>query len=785
MPDLRLAAPRNHATSAVTRSSTITLAVPSLTRFVASSLAIALTCFVVSGVSAQYTAQDEEVDTGSECDDGANCVCAPSELQFTAPKMQPGENGKYPISLEADNVEAQGEDLVTLSGNAEVSQGRRTIVADSLQYYRSSDRVVASGNVEMISENGNYLASESVDVHAPTQIGTLTNTDFKLARSLNRADGVDTVQVEARGSAEVVNLEGEGVIDMERVRYSNCQEGKDHVIIAAKNLELDQNSGVGKARSATVRFMGVPIFYTPYISFPLNDERKTGLLTPEFGSDEESGNVFGLPWYWNIAANQDATITPRYFTDRGVQVGAEYRRKSLTSQTYIYGEYLPGDDLFGEDRDMLSVQHYQQFTPNLTGQINYNDVSDVDYFDDFRDNARFFSATFVPRDVSLSYTSRFFNVYARANEYEIIDPIIPEFRKPYERLPSLSIGANLPDGPWGMKFGLGATYTNFASDFRVEGTRTAINSSVMLPFESIWGYARPKVSLFHRTYDLDNVAEGADDNPSFSVPIFSLDTGIYLERNVNWFGEGALHTLEPRVFYVYAPNEEDQNDVPIFDTSQTTLNNFSNIFRENRFFGEDRVGDTHQVTIGMTTRIIDNKTGDQRLKASIGQLYLIDDLEQNLFSPNPIESGLGDLLGEVYTESEGPWTTYGFVQYDHDESEIRTARVALGYEPKENRRKKLSLGYYYSNGLFRDVDQLTLGFSWPLSSRWQIFGDERYSLEDSESISSTLGVEYNGCCWKFRITGQERLNNRDIEDKKTAVFVQLELTSLGRVRTGL
>lgn len=721
----------------------------------------------------------------AECGDQI-CACAPSELQFAAPTLEPGENGKYPISLEADDVQAQGDDLVTLTGNAEVSQGRQTIVADELKYYRASERVVATGSVEMISETGNYLASETVDVHVPTQIGTLTNTDFKLARSLTREGDVDTVQIEARGNAKVVDLEGEGVINMKRVKYTNCQEGRDHVMIGASRLELDQNSGVGRARNATVRFMGVPIFYTPYISFPLNDERKTGLLTPEFGSDEESGDFFGIPWYWNIAKNQDATITPRYFTDRGLQVGAEYRRKSLTSQTYIYGEYLPDDDLFGEDRDMITVQHYQQFTNNLSGTVNYNDVSDVDYFDDFRTGVRYFSATYVPRDVALNYTAKYFTLSARANEYEIIDPIIPEQNKPYERLPSVSLAANLPEGPWGMKFGLGLTYNNFASDFRVEGTRTAINSSVTLPFESIWGYVKPKVSLFHRSYSLDNRAEGLDESPSFTAPIFSIDSGIYLEKNINWFGEGALQTLEPRLYYVYADNEEDQNDAPIFDTSQTTLNNFSNIFRENRFYGEDRVGDTNQVTFGLTSRIIDNKTGDQRLKASIGQLYLIDDLEQNLFAPGvPIESGLGDLLAEIQTTSGGAWTTYGFLQYDHDESEIRTARFAMGYNPENNKRKRVNLGYYFSNGQFSDVDQLTLDFRWPLSQRWHAFGDTRYSIEDSESLSTTLGVEYNGCCWKLRVTGQERLNNRDIEDKKTAIFVQLELTSLGRVRTGL
>ena len=370
---------------------------------------------------------------------GNNCACIPSELQFASPVLEPGENGKYPISLEADDVEAQGQELVTLKGNAEVSQGRQTIVADELKYYRATDRVVASGNVEMISANGDYMASESIDVHAPTQIGTLHDTEFKIAKSMSSEGGIDTVQIDSRGTADIVNLEGEGLVRLKNAKYTTCPEGKDDVIISARELELDQTAGVGKARNATIRFMSMPIFYTPYISFPINDERKTGLLTPGFGSDEESGRIFQIPWYWNIAPEQDATITPRYYTDRGLQIGAEYRRKTASSQTFIYGEILPDDDLFGDDRDLLSVRHTQQFGTNFSGKINYNDVSDVDYFDDFRNDVRYFSASYVPRDASLSYSGRYVNVNVRAKEYQIIDPIISESNKPYERLPAVNL----------------------------------------------------------------------------------------------------------------------------------------------------------------------------------------------------------------------------------------------------------------------------------------------------------------------------------------------------------
>lgn len=725
---------------------------------------------------------------------GSNCACEASVIEFASPKLAKDADGLYPISLEADDVEADGDDLVTLSGNAEVTQGRQTIVADKLQYYRASERVIANGSVEMISENGDYLSSQSIDVHVPTQIGSLTEAEFKLAESLKRAGGIDTVAIQSRGSAGVVNLEGEGLVRLENAKYTTCPEGNDSVMLTAKQITLDQTGGVGTARNATVRFKGVPVFYLPWVSFPLNDQRKTGFLAPGFGSDEESGNVIDLPWYWNIAKNQDATITPRYYTDRGVQVGAEYRLRTQNSSTYIYGEVLPNDELYeDEDRSLLTLQYSQQITERLSAKINYNDVSDIDYFNDLRNDVRYFSATYVPRDVQVNYSHDYFNVNARANEYQIIDSRVNAANAPYERLPSLTFSTNLPEGPYGLEYGINASYTNFNSDERVEGTRTAITPYVELPLENLWGYVKPALSINARSYSLDNVEDGAEDSPSFTVPIFSIDSGLYLEKNTNWFGKSALQTLEPRLFYVYAP-EEDQDDVVTFDTSQVSFNNFSNIFRTNRFYGEDRVGDTNQITLGVTSKIIDNETGDQRVTASIGQLYLLDDLEVGLIAnQDPIEKGLGDLLAEVRTESTGPWTTYSFLQYNHDESVLRTARFALGYEPKDDSRKNINVGYYRSEFGEAVVDQLTVDANWPISDRWQFFGSERYSLEDSETLSRTLGVEYNGCCWKLRLIGADRINSRlrrnattdNEDDKNTSFFIELELTSLGRLRTGL
>jgi len=724
-------------------------------------------------------------DSFAACE-GVGCACAPSIIQFASPVMQPGPNGQFPISLEADSVEAEGEELVRLTGNAEVSQGRQTIVADGLTYHRETDRVVATGNVEVISETGDYISSDSIDVIAPSQIGTLTNTEYKLAQSLTREGGVDTVEIASRGGAETINLEGEGIMSLENATYTTCPEGNNSVMVNASWLELDRNAGVGKARNATIEFFGIPLVYLPYVSFPINGERKTGLLIPRFGSDEDSGSILEFPWYWNIAKNQDATITPKYYEERGLQLTAEYRHKSLNSDTLIYAESLPDDKLFQDDRSLLTIQHVQDFTENLQGVIQYNDVSDAEYFNDLSNDVSRFSATYVPRDVSLSYRNEYFQIRARGSEYQIIDPEVLEENKPYERLPQITFSTNLPDGPMGMKYGLTGSYTDFASDFRVEGSRTSLTPYVGIPFENLWGYVTPKVSLHNRSYSLNNVEDGQDSSPSFSVPVFSLDMGVALEKNTSWLGKNALHTLEPRVFYVYAP-EEDQTGIPDFDTSAVSLNNFSGIYREGRFYGDDRVGDTNQVTIGFTSEISDAETGDRRFSASVGQLYLLDDLNVNLTEGQVIESGLGDLLAEFRIEGEHAWSTSAFVQYDHEISEIKAARLAVDYSPITDSRKKVELSYYLSKNIDGSTlaDQVRIDAFWPISDRWSFFGSERYSFEDSDSLSTTLGFEYDGCCWKLRLIGSESGRNGGLDDKNRYYFVELELKSLGALRQGI
>ena len=742
------------------------------------------------GLVATPAAVNAQWSLGNACKND-NCICQPSELQYASPTAEVNGEGQYPIILEADDVAADGDNTVTLTGNAEVSQGRQTIVADEIQYYRDTERVVAKGDIEFISESGDYLSGSAVDIVTSTSIGTLSDAQFKIAKSINSADGIDTVQIDSRGSAKKIHLEGEGFVTLEDTHYTTCVEGDGSVLVSAGKLELDRLEGVGRARNATVRFYGVPILYTPYLSFPINDERKTGFLTPKFGSDEDSGNIIEFPWYWNIAKNQDATITPRYLSDRGFQLGAEYRIKTQNSSTFVYGEVLPDDDLFGDDRELLTIKHSHKFTENLSAKVNYNFVSDADYFEDLSNDLVAFSAAFVPREAELNYSSRLFDINARFSQFQIIDPDVNPNSEPLERLPEITFNTKFPRLRNGLKYGVLGSFTNYNSDVETDGTRFVLSPYLEQAFESSWGYIKPAVSVNYRAFNLSNIDDGVEDSPSFVVPAFSIDSGLNFEKEINWFGGRATQTLEPRLFYAYAP-DVDQSDVPLFDSSNVNFNNFSNIFRVNRFFGQDRFGDTNQVTLGLTTRIINQETGNEQIKASIGQVYFLEDLEQNLLSDEVVEQGVGDFLAELKTRS-GSWSTYSFIQYNHDDDEVRTARFDVSYEPQDDNRKRISIGYFFSeledsllsNSSEDGIDQITLNVNWPIANRWQFTAQERYSIDDSESLFRDVGIEYNSCCWKLRLRAQDRINDRDIDDKRTSVFLELELTSLGSIRSGL
>lgn len=698
------------------------------------------------------------------------CGCEPNILAFPNNTVD-GPKGKIPIVLEADNVESQGDKAVVLSGDAFVAQGRQSISAEQITYSKETNQASGEGNVTLRSVAGDKVTADSIDLDVNSKIGLAKNAKFKLAERGLIEEETNAVAVQSRGSADELAVEGEQFVRLKNVEYTTCVEGQDDYFIRAKELELDQATGMGRAKGATLVFKGVPFFYAPTFTFPISDERKSGFLFPSFGYDTDSGAVFSVPWYWNIAPNMDATFIPRVYSNRGVQLGTEVRYMTDSSRTYFYGEFLPSDKEFNnEDRSMVTLQHDQDITKRLSTKIDYNDVSDQSYFTDFRNDIRYFSSTYIPRNARLRYSADYWNASARISEFELVDDGIDPVNKPYERRPELDFNSNFPKIGL-LKFETRASATNFSHASKQEGWRYLFNPSVEVPLEKIWGYVKPRLELDYASYSVDN-----SDVDSRSIPVFSIDSGLYLEKRSSFFGESATQTLEPRVFFVYA-GEDKQENTPLFDTKTLTFNNFSNLFSTSGFLGSDRAADNRQVTLALTSRLFD-KTGMQRLKTSIGQAYYLEDREVVINSETKKVSK-SDLLAEATIDFGNHWELDAFIQYGTETSDIRTVNITGEY--RESANKFVSLGYRRSevNSL---IEQVILQGEWPLNKHLSLFGAERYSIEDSENLQTQLGFEYDACCWRLRVSANRLRTTKD--DSRDSILAEFELTGLGKVRSG-
>lgn len=707
----------------------------------------------------------------------AQQVCKSDTLPATVSAQSiEAVDGQLPVELLGEEVESVGDELVKLKGDAEVKRGKQSMAADEIIYYRQSDEVEGKGNVVVRTQRGDQFNSKYTRFHIDTQVGFANEVEFELAdegKVLN-----DRIKVAARGRAEKINFEGEDVARLENVSYSTCAKGQDDVFVSADEMTLDQAIGRGTAKNATIRFKGVPIFYAPYLSFPTNDQRKSGFLSPSFGADSDSGFVLQTPYYFNLAPNYDATFFPRYYSERGLQIAGQVRYLLPTGQGHLYGEALPSDKLFNdEDRNAFAYRHQQEITERWDADINLQHVSDTRYYRDFSNDIQRWSASYLPQTARTNYRTDHWNFSAGFLSYQVIDETVSSSSEPYDRLPRLQARSNYPVHSSGIRYGLETELVQFKNDERVDGLRWDATPFVEYPVNNIWGFATPRISLRHTSYNLDDQAVGLSDSPSRSLPVFSVDSGLFFERKASWNQRSFIQTLEPRLFYVYIP-EENQDDIPLFDTSSLNFNNFGSIYREHRFFGRDRVGDTNQVTIGLISRMLSADTGQEWIRASIGQAYFLDDREVNLTSDTVDTTDKSDLLAEISAKLTDNWTTSAFLQWSESASELGQARADINY--RESNKKRFGISYRYNNN---NLQQLGINARWPLSPRWQLIFDDQYSIEQSENLRALLGLEYDGCCWKTRTYVQRRIDG-DNNFKNSIVF-ELELNGLGSIRTGL
>ncbi len=709
-------------------------------------------------------------------------LCVPDLIPFTS--LDPTDRGKdqatLPINLEADEVESVKDGPIVLKGSAFVQQGTRSITADEIRYSRAAGEAEAEGSVSLTTRRGDQIKGDFLRYKIETGIGHATNADFKVANPKRKTGKPDTLAVSGRGTADRINFEGEGLMRLLGARYSTCVEGQDDVMIVAKEVHLDQATGVGTAKNAQVRFFDTPIFAAPRFTFPISDERKSGFLAPVFGSEGDSGFVFGVPYYWNLAPNRDATLIPKVYADRGLMLQGEFRYLDENFEGTVRGAFLPDDSEFtGADKDRGSFvyEHDHRFNDHWTGAVDYQWASDAEYYDDFSNDIGISGSQYLPQRARVNYRGSTWNFGASVDGFQSIDDTLSPFSEPHDRLPRVTFSGRWPRQQGGFNYALKGEVVNFDHDLNVAGTRIDLTPSVTRPMETIYGYVTPRLALRHTSYaGLDNLAAGADTSPSRTAGVFSVDSGIFFERDTSWQNKSFVQTLEPRVFYVYA-QDENQDDLPTFDTGVLDLNNFANFFRDNRFSGADRVEDANRITLALTSRLLDGKTSREWVRASIGQIFYFDDRDVVLRGGPETESD-SDIVAQITAKLREDLVTSAFLQWDPDLSESAESRFDIVYRP--DARRTLGLGYRFRRD---SLEQANIKVAWPLGGRWSFYGRHLHDLDASEALESFASLEYNACCWALRVGGQRRVDND--EDFRNAFLVEFELVGLTRLRTSL
>lgn len=647
------------------------------------------------------------------------------------------------------------EDRFVLRGDVVIRRDHERMRADRVVYDKSGNRIQAQGNV-VYHRPGLEIQGQSGYTQIEGERGAFDLTHYELT------------QYNARGNADRVERLSATLNRLANATYSTCPDERKDWELIARHVELDQGRGVGTARGVTVEAKGVPVLYTPYISFPIDDRRKSGFLLPSLGRSDETGADVSIPYYWNIAPNRDATLTARYMNKRGLQLQGEYRYLHRRSRGQLGFEYIPDDDVFGDARSLVTYEHHSRFDAwRLNADIS--SVSDDRYFEELGNSLSLASLTHLERRIDARYDQEQWSALIRAQDFQAVGDIVDSYR----RLPQLVSRATIPGGR--LTYHWYAELVNF--DHRDDvptGTRLDLKPGISLEYRRPAGYLRPTLSIRHTQYALTQPDPTQPEHPDRTLPIGSLDSGLFFERQTALGRRAYTQTLEPRLFYLYVPGEE-QDTIPRFDTGELDFS-FAQMFRDNRFSGADRQGDANQLTVALTTRYLDQHSGREHLRASIGQIYYFRDRKVTLQPGDaPGTQDSSAVVGEVSAALWAHNRVTAGLHYDlHDE---QIDRAVLRYHYQSDNEHILNAAYRLRRD---DLEQADVSVFWPLGRRWKALARWNYSLRDDRVLEAFGGLEYDTCCWAVRLVARQHVNTVDGGENR-AFYVQVVLKGLGRL----
>lgn len=731
----------------------------------------------------------------------------------TPPSALPAASAatKGGAQLEADRIDGTIESELVATGQAQLSREGVTLTSDRMVYRQVEDEVEAEGNVVLTQEGAiirgprlrmqlgekyGEFDSPSYEVHEVRPVSKagrnnpadLTQDRTTRLRALTPsaiAWNAEATQTSAHGSATLLKQEGENHYRLQDGTYSTCKPGDESWFARVADLRLDYDQGVGEGEDSTIVFKGVPILYMPWISFPLNDQRKSGFLTPTLGTSSLSGTEITLPYYWNIAPDMDATIAPRVFSKRGLMLANELRYLRPTLKGELGLEFLPGDQVRNRDRWAWSVKHEQQLGYGFSGQIHAGGVSDDNYYKDMSSRISSTSQVHIKRQGLLNWGNGPWTVTGEVLNYQTLQPENGSpIARPYNILPRLTAQGRqtLAEG-WDILFRGQYTEFDHPEAGRMDASRLVMYPQLQYTWDSPGYYIRPKLGIHSTRYHFD-LPNGTTQTYNRSVPILTVDTQATFERPISYFGRSLLQTLEPRLFYVYSPyrNQDYLTGHGINFDSGIPDFNFAQVFRENFFTGDDRVADANQLTGVVTSRLINPQNGRELGRLLVGQRLYFQDQQVTLNAGDtPRTDRKTDLLlgisGEIMpkTHLSSYWT------YNPRQAHAERFDITGRYQPELGH--SLSASYRYARSQSApfepNLKQLDFTGQWTLWGGWSAVGRYNYSLLEKRNIETIAGLEYTDNCWAARVILQRQ--SLTASSQTTAAFLQLELRDFSRI----
>jgi LPS-assembly protein len=746
------------------------------------------------------------------------------------------------LVIEGDKFELHLDRKMRAIGKATISRGNQKVFGDVIDYDVQNDDLHVMGNARITLGNAQLIGPE-LHMQMSTSIGEMKNASISMiettvpnitqritqpatpgsedfskglgplqSQQVNNENNQTTPAViptgnktpdylnihpdlnsqlrssKGRGDAKTILFEGQDKKRLKEARYTTCAAGVDDWYIKASELELNDYTETSTAKNVYIEFKDVPIIYSPWMSFSLNNQRKSGLLTPTYASSDKNGFELAVPYYWNISPNMDATITTRAMSKTGVQLQGEFRYLEESFSGTDNLEYLPSDNQTGEDRYYANLKHQHTLGKGWSAGYSLEKVSDDQYFSDLSTNIVTTSRINLPQQVNLNYADDRWKFDAIAQKFQTLDNL----SYPYERLPQMTLSGTQYFGnvDTNIYTQFVAFDTNTDAPTQVTGSRFTAFPNVSYPINQSYGFIIPKVGVHHTSYNLNDDPNN-QSTYNRSLPITSLDSGLFFDRDFKVSDRAYLQTLEPRLFYVYVPYK-NQSDLPVFDTTQSDFN-FSSLFSTNQFTGNDRINNANQVSLSLTTRLIERDSGTQRLSAAIGQQYYFTDQKVALPGAKLRTRDSSDIIAALSTNLKTTWNLDALLQYNPDRSRFARTSFLSRYTPEPGKTLNLSYSYYRdseSDSADASINQFDISSQWALGKGWYGIGRVNYSLLDKQNnngepndgsrlIEAIAGIEYDAGCWQTR-TVIQRLTTATA-GSTDAIFFQLELGGLASI----